>query len=147
MPKPNATPAAAPVKVPAVVGVPPATVKPSPVPPTSVAGTLLHLARDFRQRGDTTNAIAKLQQATALDPSNAEILAELAMTYESMQLFERSNEVWRRLQSLGPAAGPLFELADLKLQAGVAAPGQRGAPPKRAMLQGFPTARPSASPS
>ena len=87
----------------------------------SVAGTLLQLAKDFRERGDTTNAIAKLQQATALDPGNAEILAELAMTYESMQLFDRSNEVWRRLQSLGPAAGPLFELADLKLQVGVPA--------------------------
>ncbi len=118
-PKSGATPAAAPVKVPAVAGVPPATVKHVPVPPTTVAGTLLHVAKGFRERGDTTNAIAKLQQATALDPGNAEILAELAMTYESMQLFDRSNEVWRRLQSLGPAVGPLFELADLKLQVGV----------------------------
>ncbi len=122
-PKSDATPAAAPVKVPAVAGVPPATVKRVPVPPTSVAGTLLRLAKDFRERGDTANAIAKLQQASALDPGNAEILAELAMTYESMQLLDRSNEVWRRLQSLGPAAGPLFELADLKLQVGVGAPG------------------------
>ncbi len=43
------------------------------------------------------------------------------MTYESMQLFDRSNEVWRRLQSLGPAVGPLYELADLKLRVGVPA--------------------------
>jgi tetratricopeptide (TPR) repeat protein len=118
-PKFSATPAAAPVKVPAVAGVPPATVKQVPVPPTTVAETLLQVAKGFRERGDTTNAIAKLQQATSLDPGNAEILAELAMTYESMQLFERSNEVWRRLQSLGPAVGPLFELAALKLQLGV----------------------------
>jgi tetratricopeptide (TPR) repeat protein len=125
-PKPGATPAAAPVKVPAVVGIPPATVKRVPVPPTTVAETLLQLAKGFRERGDTTNAIAKLQQASALDPGNAEILAELALTYESMQLLDRSNEVWRRLQSLGPAAGPLFELADLKLQVGVPAPGGVG---------------------
>ena len=72
----------------------------------------------FSRAGDDAR-VAKLQQATALDPGNAEILAELAMTYESMQLFDRSNEVWRRLQSLGPAVGPLFELADLKLQVGV----------------------------
>ena len=39
------------------------------------------------------------------------ILAELALTYESIQLFDRSNEVWRRLVSLGPSAGPLYELA------------------------------------
>ncbi|HSU85148.1 MAG TPA: tetratricopeptide repeat protein, partial [Chthoniobacterales bacterium] len=90
-----------------------------PAPPTTVAGTLLQVAKDFRERGDTTNAIAKLQQATSLDPANPEILAELALTYESMQLFDRSNEVWRRLQSLGPASGPLFALADLKLQVGV----------------------------
>ena len=124
-PKSGATPAAASVKVPAVAGVPPATVKHVPVPPTTVGGTLLQMAKGFRERGDTTNAIAKLQQAIALDPGNAEILAELAMTYEAMQLFDRSNEVWRRLQSLGPAVGPLFELADLKLQVGV--PPQSGA--------------------
>jgi hypothetical protein len=120
--KPNAktaTAAAPPVKVPAVAGVPAAMVKRTPAPPTSVAEKLLRVAKDFRERGDTTNAIAKLQQATALDPGNPEILAELALTYESMQLFDRSNEVWRRLQSLGAAAGPLFELAGLKLQVGV----------------------------
>ena len=133
-PKSGATPAAAPVKVPAMAGVPPATVERVPVPPTSVSGTLLQLAKGFRERGDTTNAIAKLQQASALDPGNAEILAELAMTYESMQLFDRSNEVWRRLQSLGPAAGPLFELADLKLRVGVP-PATRSADGRRCCAQ------------
>jgi hypothetical protein len=115
-PKPKS--AATPVKVPAVAGVPPATVTRTPAAPVGVAATLLHVAKGFRDRGDTTNAIAKLQQATAIDPGNAEILAELALTYESMQLFDRSNEVWRRLDSLGPAAGPLFALAELKLQVG-----------------------------
>ena len=115
------TPKARPVTVPAVAGVPPATVRRKPAPPTSVAETLLRVAKGFRERGDTTNAIAKLQQATALDPGNAEILAELAMTYESMQLFDRSNEVWRRLQSLGATVGPLYELAELKLRVGVPA--------------------------
>ena len=68
------------------------------------------------------------------------------MTYESMQLLDRSNEVWKRLQSLGPTAGPLFELADLKLQAGVPAPANAGAA-QPGDATGFPTARPSASPS
>jgi hypothetical protein len=115
------TPPAVPVTVPAVAGVPRATVRRVQAPPASVAETLLRVARGFRERGDTTNAIAKLQQATALDPGNAEILAELALTYESMQLFDRSNEVWRRLQSLGEAVGPLYELADVKLKVGVPA--------------------------
>ncbi len=90
--------------------------------PGSVPDTLLRVARGLRERGDTTNAIAKLQQATALDPQNPDILAELALTYESMQFFDRSNETWRRLQSLGAAAGPLYDLAKLKLQVGVQTP-------------------------
>lgn len=132
------TPTVRPVTVPAVAGVPPATVRRVQTPPTSVADTLLRVAKGFRERGDTTNAIAKLQQAIALEPGNAETLAELAMTYESMQLFDRSNEVWRRLQSLGPTVGPLYELADLKLRVGVPSrgsavtangtPAQAGAP-------------------
>ena len=123
---PKMTPARAPkpVQLPAVTGVPSATVRPVETPPQSVAQTLLRLAKNFRERGDTTNAIAKLQQATALDPANAEILAELALTYESMQLFDRSNEVWRRLESLGESAGPLYELAQLKLRVGVPAIGE-----------------------
>ncbi len=124
---PKMTPARVPkpVKLPAVTGVPSTTVHPVETPPQSVAQTLLRLAKNFRERGDTTNAIAKLQQATALDPANAEILAELALTYESMQLFDRSNEVWRRLDSLGESAGPLYELAQLKLRVGVPAVRER----------------------
>ena len=98
----------------------------------SVADEILQVAKALRERGDTTNAIAKLQQAAALAPENAEVLAELAMTYESMQLFDRSNETWRKLQSLGPTAGPLFELADLKLRVGVPVrgiPGSTGVEP------------------
>ncbi len=120
-PKAAATPPAAPVQVPAVAGIPAATIQRVEATPKTVPGTLLRVAKGFRERGDTTNAIAKLQQASALDPGNPEILAELALTYESMQLFDRSNEVWRRLQSLGPAVGPLFELADVKLRVGVPA--------------------------
>ncbi len=121
---PVPTPLGTPIQVPAVTGVPSASV-PRVVPtPIGVPDTLLQVAKGFRERGDTGNAIAKLQQASALDPGNAAILAELALTYESMQLFDRSNEVWRRLQSLGSTAGPLAELANLKLRVGVPVAGQ-----------------------
>jgi hypothetical protein len=118
-PPASAAPSATPVKLPAVEGVPSTTVRRVEPLPQSVPETLLRVARDFRERGDMANAVAKLQQATALDPGNAEILAELALTYESMQLLNRSNEVWRRLRSLGPGAGPLYDLAELKLRVGV----------------------------
>ncbi len=111
----------------AVTRIPAATVQREEAPPKSVTEALLQAAKGFRGRGDTTNAIAKLQQATALDPGNPEVLAELALTYESMQLFDRSNEVWRRLQSLGAGAGPLYELAELKLSVGVPARGNLNA--------------------
>lgn len=118
---PTVSGSALPVTAPAVAGVRPAPVRRAEAPPTSVAETLLRVAKGFRERGDTTNAIAKLQQATALDPGNPEVLAELALTYESMQLFDRSNEIWRRLESLGAAVGPLHELAEVKLRVGVPA--------------------------
>jgi tetratricopeptide (TPR) repeat protein len=98
---------AVPAKVPARGQASRTAVAPARPSPESVPETLLRVAKGFRERGDTTNAIAKLQQAAALDPGNADILAELALTYESMQLFDRSNEVWRRLHSLGTQAGPL----------------------------------------
>ena len=86
----------------------------------SVAEHLLKEATLLRERGDTTNALARLQDAAQRDPKNANVLAEMAMIYESIQLFDRSNETWRKLQEIGPAAGALYELADMKLKVGAA---------------------------
>ncbi|HEY0368405.1 MAG TPA: hypothetical protein VGC85_02305, partial [Chthoniobacterales bacterium] len=86
----------------------------------SAAEHLLQEATQLRDRGDTTNALARLQDAAQRDPKNANVLAELAMVYESIQLFDRSNETWRKIQDIGPSAGPLYELAQLKLKVGVA---------------------------
>ena len=76
----------------------------------------------LRDRGDTTTALARLQEAAQRDPKNATVLAEMAMIYESIQLYERSNETWRKIQEIGPSAGALYELADLKLKTGVGVP-------------------------
>ena len=84
----------------------------------SVAEDLLKEASLLRERGDTNNALARLQDAAQRDPQNARVLAEMAMIYESMQLFDRSNETWRKIQEIGPSTGPLYELADLKLKVG-----------------------------
>ena len=50
-PKSGATPAAASVKVPAVAGVPPATVKQVPVPPTTVGGDPSASGEGFSRAG------------------------------------------------------------------------------------------------
>lgn len=93
----------------------------------SVAEDLLREASLLRERGDTTNALARLRDAAERDPSNARVLAEMAMIYESMQLFDRSNETWRKIQEIGPSSGPLYELADMKLKIGAVPPTGSGA--------------------
>jgi hypothetical protein len=86
----------------------------------SAAEHLLQEATLLRERGDTTNALARLQDAAQRDPKNANVLAEMAMIYESIQLFDRSNETWRKIQEIGPSAGALYELAEMKLKVGAA---------------------------
>jgi tetratricopeptide (TPR) repeat protein len=88
----------------------------------SIAEKLLKEATELRDKGDTTNALARLQDAAQRDPKNANVLAEMAMIYESIQLYERSNETWKKIMEIGPSAGPLYELADMKLKTGVTPP-------------------------
>ncbi len=86
----------------------------------SVADKLLKEAAQLRERGDTTNALARLQDAAQRDGKNANVLAEMAMIYESIGLFDRSSETWKKISEIGPSAGALYELAQLKLKVGVA---------------------------
>src|SRR5207302_11293743 len=100
----------------------------------SVADRLLKEATELRERGDTTNALARLQEASEKEPKNAQVLAEMATIYESIQLFERSNETWRKVRGIGASAGPLYELAENKLKTGApaaaaAGPGLAGVSP------------------
>jgi tetratricopeptide (TPR) repeat protein len=88
----------------------------------SAAERLLKEATELKEKGDTTNALARLQEAAQSDPKNANVLAQMAMIYESIQLFERSNETWRKIQEIGPSAGAMYELADMKLKNGATAP-------------------------
>jgi hypothetical protein len=94
----------------------------------SASDRLLKEATVLREHGDTANALARLQEASQRDPRNPQVLAEMAAIYESIQLFDRSNETWRKIQDLGPAAGPLYELADMKLRVGAAATPAPGVP-------------------
>lgn len=87
----------------------------------SASDRLLKEANVLRERGDTANALARLQDASQRDPKNPQVLAEMAAIYESIQLYDRSNETWKKIQDLGPSAGPLYELADMKLRVGAAA--------------------------
>jgi len=77
---------------------------------------------ELRDRGDTTNAIDRLQEALDSEPNNAAVLSELAKTYDFMRLHDRANEIWRKLQEMGPSAGAAYELANRRLKLAVPTP-------------------------
>jgi len=99
-----------------------ATEAAAPTPLPSLVDQLLREAIELRERGDTTTALARLQEASESDATNAAVLEEIAKTYEAMQLFDRSNEIWRKLREMGPSAGEAYELADRRLKLGVPTP-------------------------
>ena len=150
-------PPSAPALALAVASPPAAQVAPSPAatlsPSTSAssaADRLLKEATELRERGDTTNALARLQEASEKDPKNAQVLAEMATIYESIQLFDRSNETWRKVQEIGPSAGPVYELAETKLKTGVpvasaTAPGLTVSPLDAGALRNDPSGIPTGS--
>src|SRR5215216_5759625 len=88
----------------------------------SLVDQLLRESIELRDRGDTTNAIERLQEALDSEPNNAAVLAELARTYDVVQLYDRATEIWRKLQEMGPSAGAAYELADRRLKLGVPTP-------------------------
>lgn len=112
-----APPPAAPSIAPSVAAAAPAS-----TPALSVADRLLKEATVLRERGDTTNALSRLQEAAQKEPKNAQVLAEMAGIYESIQLYDRSNETWRKIEDIGPSAGSLYDLAETKLKVGASAP-------------------------
>ena len=114
---PSQTAAPAPVQA----AVSPAAAVPAASP--SLVDQLLREGIELRDRGDTTNALARLQEALDSEPTNTAVLEEMAKTYESMQLLDRANEVWRKLQEMGPSAGAAYELANQRLKLGVPTPG------------------------
>jgi tetratricopeptide (TPR) repeat protein len=88
----------------------------TPAPWPSLVDQLRREGIELRERGDTTNAIERLQEALDSEPNNAAVLAELAKTYDLTQLYDRANEIWRKLQEMGPSAGAAYELAGRRLK-------------------------------
>jgi tetratricopeptide (TPR) repeat protein len=94
---------------------------PLSTPPASVVDQLLLQGKEFRERGDTTNALARFQEALDSEPDNTAVLQETAQTYESMQMFDRANDVWRRIKQISPSDSATYALADRRLKVGVPA--------------------------
>ena len=89
----------------------------------SLADQLKREGIELRDRGDTTNAVERFQEALDSEPNNAAVLSELAKTYDLMQLYDRANEIWRKIREMGPSAGAAYELADRRLKLESPTPG------------------------
>jgi hypothetical protein len=94
----------------------------SPASSPSLVNQLLREGIELRDRGDMTSATDRLQEALDSEPNNAAVLAELAKTYDLMQLYDRANEMWRKLHEMGASAGTAYELADRQLKLGAPTP-------------------------
>jgi hypothetical protein len=94
----------------------------TPAPGPSLVDQLRREGIELRDRGDTTNAIERLQEALDSEPNNAAVLAELAKTYDLTQHYDGATEMWRKLQEMGPSAGAAYELADRRLKLAVPTP-------------------------
>ena len=120
--QPVAPPVSTPAPAPPVAQTAPSPEAAAQASPPSLVDQLLREGIELRDRGDTTNALARFEEALDSEPSNTTLLEEIAKTYDSMQLYDKSNEVWRKLHEMGPSAGPAYELADQRLKLGVPTP-------------------------
>ena len=102
--------------------IPAPTVAPTLAPAPAPAAADLRLMNEgmaYASRGDTATALNRFQQAAEANPKNAQAYAEMAKIYESANNLDRSNEMWRKVQELGPSSGAVYELADARLKRGV----------------------------
>ena len=98
----------------------PEVTRPTPAPVARYqagSGDLLEQARQLRARGDMNSALGRLREAQVAEPDNPQVIAEMALTYEAMQIPDRAFEQWQRLYNLGEGVGALYFLADTKLHA------------------------------
>jgi tetratricopeptide (TPR) repeat protein len=120
--RPATSPASAPAPAPPAASTAPSTAAVPQTPPPSLVDQLLREGVELRDRGDTTNALARFEEALDSEPSNVTALEEIAKTYDSMQLYDKSNDVWRKLHDMGPSAGEAYELAGQRLKLGLPTP-------------------------
>src|SRR5258705_79951 len=90
-----------------------------PNPSESLVDQLVREGVELRDRRDTTTALKRFDEALDSEPDNTAVLMEKAKTYDSIQLYDRSNEVWRKIKEVSPPDSTTYELADRRLKLGV----------------------------
>ena len=99
--------------------------------PGAASADSLEQARSLRQRGDMRAALSRLREALVAEPDNPQVIAELALTYEAMQLADKAFEQWQRIFGMGESVGALYYLADAKLHGSPSVPGNSSTPTRR----------------
>jgi hypothetical protein len=109
--------------------------RPTPVAPEQLANKvaprfteLIQTGMLLRTSGDTAGALKKFNEAAAIEPGNAQAVAELAYTFEKMSLPDKAAEQWRRVLALGENAGALYSAARAKLDMAMASAVRPAAP-------------------
>ncbi len=62
------------------------------------------------------DALMPLEEALGLDPGNVELLARVATLHERLGQTELAQVGWQKLVALGPKAGKLFDIAEVRLK-------------------------------
>ena len=84
---------------------------------------LVEEARSARVAGDSWKAVLKLDEASKLDPNDANVIYQYAEVYEEMGLYDKAADNYQKVFALGTTgAGSLYELAAVKLRDGIDQP-------------------------
>jgi hypothetical protein len=125
--EPKPAPEVEPKPGPTLVARPLLQPRPTPVPLVALTPKvspqfteLIEQGKLLRNSGDTAGALVKFREASALEPTNAQAIAEQAYTFEKMSLFDKAGEQWRRVLNLGESAGVLYSAAKSKLDMAMA---------------------------
>jgi hypothetical protein len=119
--------------------------RPTPVPLSALTPKvspqfteLIEQGKLLRNTGDTAGALVKFREASALEPSNAQAIAEQAYTYEKMSLHDKAAEQWKRVLSFGESGGVLYSAAKSKLDMAMSETMRVASPagPTRAIAEG-----------
>ncbi|MEY3481601.1 MAG: hypothetical protein RIQ71_2376 [Verrucomicrobiota bacterium] len=106
----------------------PAAVAPSPTPEVPAVADadkaaqqarlaeLVSEADKLEAGASPGDALVPLEEALGMQPANAEILARVATLHERLGQPELAQAGWQKLVALGPGAGKLFDVAEVRLK-------------------------------
>ncbi len=94
----------------------PVTPPPAALTPEMRFAEVMEQGRQLRSRGDMATSLTRFREASAFREQDPAPIAEIALTFERMNLFEKAAEQWKRIFEMGEAAGVYFAAAEAKMK-------------------------------